>query len=273
MSLLVSPCCKARLEALTCSACQVAYESRDRVPLLMDAPTRRDSEGSWFEQKHQREREPWDYSQRASELERYDFLFETASSLVKHRTDRIGDVGCASGLLATRLMEVSENVAAIDLSPTAVSKARDRAGSRLEVASASATALPFATGSMQLLVVADGLMSWGLSREQQRDVVCEVDRALAHDGHAMFMDFLNPRAHETFLAAISERFEIQRVAYLDDRLWWVAESAFRMLRGTSLYNAFAGSESWSRLLAKVSSLGGPRGSKHLCAVASKQKRS
>jgi SAM-dependent methyltransferase len=142
-------------------------------------------------------------------------------------------------------------------------------GARAEVAVASATALPLRDGSMQLLVLSDGLVSWGLSPAQREEAVREARRALAPGGHALFMDYLNPRRHHELIDPVRAAFNIERIDYLGDRLWFITDSAFRALKGTPVYRAFAGSVSWARAMRTVSNQFGPRGSKHFCVVAQK----
>jgi SAM-dependent methyltransferase len=262
VTLLASPCCKADLAADGhCTQCASPFAQLDGVPLLL-----KNTDTRW-ETKYQRETEPWDYSTRAVEKLRHRFLEDTIKALVPDRSTRIGEVGCSLGLFSLKLAALSDQVAALDVSPTAAARARKL--TQLEIAAASATALPFKPQSMDLLILADGLVSWGLDSDERRVAVAEAHRALKPEGRAIFMEYLNPRAHAELLEPVSERFSIERVAYLDDRLWWIAESMFRALKGTAVYNAFAQSEGWARALAGVSRRFGPNGSKHLCVVARK----
>jgi SAM-dependent methyltransferase len=261
VTLLASPCCKADLALNRCTACASTFERASGIPLLL-----RDTNTRW-EAKYQREPEPWDYSTRAVEVLRHRFMEQTVATLVPHRDVTIGEVGCSLGLFSARLKTLSDRVAALDVSPTAA--ARTHALTGLEVAAANATSLPFKPGSMDLLILADGLVSWGLDVEERKVAVAEAHRALKPGGHAFFMEYLNPRAHHELLDPVRERFTTERVAYLDDRLWFVAESMFRALKGTAVYNAFAQSEAWAKTLAGISHTFGPLGSKHLCVVARK----
>jgi SAM-dependent methyltransferase len=266
VTLLASPCCKADLDAGRCTACSLSYAAHEGIPVLLDGAT---SPGRW-DLKYRSDPEPWDYSKRAVEVFRHRFLEQTTAELVgPDRSTRIGEVGCSLGLFSARLVTLSDHVAALDVSPTAVAKARAHAGDRLEIAAASATALPFKPGSMDLLILADGIVSWGLDTEQRRVAVAEAHRALKPEGRALFMEYLNPRAHQELLDPVTERFTVERVSYLNDRLWFITESIFRAFKGTALYDAFARNEPWARFLAAVSKAFGPRGSKHLCVVARK----
>jgi SAM-dependent methyltransferase len=262
VTLLASPCCKADLEAGRCTACASLFEQQGGVPLLL-----KNTDTRW-ERKYQREAEPWDYSTRAVEVLRHRFLEQTVAALVPDRSTRIGEIGCSLGVFSRKLAALSNEVAALDVSPTAAARALKDSGLK-DVAAATAMSLPFKEGSMDLLILADGIVSWGLDVEERRVAVAEAHRALKPGGRAVFMEFLSPRAHAELLAPVTERFSVERVAYLDDRLWWIAESMFRALKGTPVYNAFAQSEGWAKALATVSHAFGPQGSKHLCVVARK----
>jgi SAM-dependent methyltransferase len=271
VTLLASPCCKADLDALACSACGAQYRQAAGVPLLMDEPTATSAAAERFDKKYRSDDDdPWRYRQRAAEVMKYRFLLDTAAGLLEGPEATVADVGCAQGLLSEQLCALTTRAVAVDLSPHAVARLKARTGGRLEVAAASALELPFKPGSMQLLVLSDGLVSWGLSPEQRVAAVREAARALAPTGHALFMEYLNPRRHHELLDAVRDGgLTVQRVHYLGDRLWYVAESAFRALDGTAVFRAVGHSLSFARALQRVSSTLGPRGSKHLCAVATR----
>ncbi len=260
LTLFASPCCKAELEGPTCSSCGKSFEQRDGFFIFAREPR--------FDAKYETDRDPWSYADRAAEVLKYRFLFETAASLIRHRTDTVADIGCATGLLTTRLAELSDRLAAVDVSPNAVAKVKRSLGERVEVAAASATALPFADGAMQLLVMSDGLVSWGLDEAQRALAVAQAHRALAPGGHAIFMEYLNPRRHHELIDPIAKSpFSIERIALLHDRLWYVTDSVFRALKGTAVYRAFASNVAWAKGLRLLSRGLGRRGSKHLCVIA------
>jgi SAM-dependent methyltransferase len=260
-----SPCCKATLDALRCTSCGRAYETEHGVPVFAD---RSSPAFAAAEARYANGREPWDYGQSAPEVLKYDFVEARCAGLLKP-TDLAADIGCSSGFLAERLAKLTDRVVAIDLSVTSAARVKTRLGSKVTVASASALALPFADGALQLAVLSDGLISWELDVADRARAVAEAHRALAPGGAAIFMEYLNPRRHHELLDAVATRFELSHVSYLGDRLWYVTESAFRVLRGTGLYAAFATSQGWARALKSVSGRLGPAGSKHLCVVVRK----
>jgi SAM-dependent methyltransferase len=263
---LVSPCCKAPLEALKCTACDRAFKAEQGVPVLL--VERSSAAAAAAETRYSNGREPWDYGHSAPEVHKYDFI-ATQCAKVLGPHPLAADIGCSSGFLTERLLSLTDRVVALDLSVTAAARLKSRLKEKVTVAAASALALPFADGALQLAVLSDGLVSWELNEEERARAVAETHRALARGGTAVFMEYLNPRRHHELLDAVSTRFTVGEVSYLADRLWYVTESAFRVLRGTRLYRAFDRSEGWAQALRAVSARFGPKGSKHLCVVVTK----
>lgn len=76
-----------------------------------------------FEAFHRRHADPWGLDSRAYESRKRDILI---ASLPRERFERALEIGCAHGALTARLAEVCGRVAAVDLSPTALERARTR---------------------------------------------------------------------------------------------------------------------------------------------------
>ncbi|MBK7858303.1 MAG: class I SAM-dependent methyltransferase [Archangiaceae bacterium] len=264
--MLASPCCRAPLDDLSCRRCGRGFARVAGVPVL-----RLDGSSAAIdvaEARYAAGREPWDYGHSAAEVQKYDLL-ELLCARVLGGASLAVDIGCSSGLLAERLTQLTSNVAAIDLSVTTAARVKQRLGERVTVAAASALALPFADGSVDLAVLSDGLISWELGVAERAAAVAETHRALKSSGTAIFMEYLNPRRHHELLDAVATRFEVRDVIYLHDRLWYVAESASRVLKGTALYQALDRSLAFADALKSLGRRLGPRGSKHLCVVVRK----
>lgn len=76
-----------------------------------------------FEAFHRRHTDPWGLDSRAYESRKRDILI---ASLPRERFERVLEIGCAHGALTARLAEVAGRVVAVDLSPTALQRARAR---------------------------------------------------------------------------------------------------------------------------------------------------
>lgn len=67
--------------------------------------------------------DPWNFETSVYELNRFDLLLREVG---KYPHDRVLEVGCGEGLFTSRLAMIARHVVAIDVSPTAVDRARRR---------------------------------------------------------------------------------------------------------------------------------------------------
>ncbi len=266
---LVSPCCHTALDALGCTACGLHYEAQGGVPVLVEAALRASDGFATNDRRYQNGAVPWAYDRTAPEVQKYQVLADTVAALLPSKASAVADVGCSLGLLSQKLMPSCDDVTALDLSPSAVARVREQLGPAVTVAAASATALPLPDGSLDVVVMSDGLVSWGLGEAGRHTAVREAERVLKPGGHAVFMDYVTPKRHHELIESVKRVFAIERMIYTGDRLWYVTESMVRVLKGTGLYTYFSESLPWSSALKKVSGLLGPAGSKHLGAVVQK----
>lgn len=266
---LVSPCCREALDRLRCAKCGTVYPEHDGIAVLVDEGFRTSAGFAEADRRYQNNNVPWTYDRTAPEVQKYDMLIEAVARVLPSRSAAIGDVGCSLGVLTEKLCALSDDVGAVDLSPHAAARVKARLGEKAVVAAASATALPFADASLDVVLMSDGLVSWKLDEAQKLAALAEAKRVLKPGGHALFMDYLNPRRHRELLEPVGAVFEVERVVYLGDRLWYVTESALRVLKGSRPYHFFAESLPWASAMKAMSSLAGPKGSKHLCAIARK----
>lgn len=105
----------------------------------------------YFDALHARRPDPWGFTARWYE-ERKRAL--TLASLPRRRYPRALEIGCSIGVLTSELAERCDDLLAIDISPIAAERARERVGSRarVEVRDAGA-ALP--TGPFDLIVLSE----------------------------------------------------------------------------------------------------------------------
>jgi 2-polyprenyl-3-methyl-5-hydroxy-6-metoxy-1,4-benzoquinol methylase len=68
-------------------------------------------------------KDPWNFETSTYERERFAVLFDEVK---KYPHDSILEVGCAEGFFTGMLAELSRDIVAIDVSPTAIARARDR---------------------------------------------------------------------------------------------------------------------------------------------------
>ena len=76
---------------------------------------------AFFEAKYQLDPDPWDFENDAYERSRYSAVIQ---ALADQRFARAFEPGCSVGVLTEQLAHIATRVEAIDISATAVSKAR-----------------------------------------------------------------------------------------------------------------------------------------------------
>jgi SAM-dependent methyltransferase len=77
----------------------------------------------FFEHKYREDRDPWDFASSPYETERYDAIVRALSH---RRYEMAFEPGCSIGVLTARLAPLCAHLQAIDISPTAVQRARER---------------------------------------------------------------------------------------------------------------------------------------------------
>jgi SAM-dependent methyltransferase len=77
----------------------------------------------FFEEKYVADRDPWKFASSDYELGRYQAIM---TSLSGRRYRRAFEPGCSVGVLTSRLATICDHVEAIDISPTAAERARER---------------------------------------------------------------------------------------------------------------------------------------------------
>lgn len=267
---------------LRCTRCRREYEVREGIPYLIETSslntlTARDEfqkNLEWFESHHRSQPEPWRYSERAAEILKRQHVLEEVRHHAPHPNTLL-DIGCSLGQLSRSLATTAHRYYAIDISPTAIAKAiawwkQEHKTQRPSFLIASATALPFQPESLDLVICMDGLHGMDMTEELQRQVLAECYRALRPDGTIIFTDYMRPeRFHEMVERIRQSPFQILRVHYLYDRLWYQVESWFRQLEGLRWVKAVLRNTSFARFLKIPSRLFGHYGSRHICIVAKK----
>lgn len=96
------------------------------------------SSQAFFESKYRAAADPWEFASSRYESGRYN---ATMLALRDRRFARAFEPGCSIGVLTRRLAKICDRVEAMDISPTAVHRARDRCRSHRNV-TVSQGALP-----------------------------------------------------------------------------------------------------------------------------------
>ena len=224
-----------------------------------------------FEGRYRQHQEPWAFSERAAELVRHRWVVETAQGFAPGRTL---DVGCSLGQLTGALATLPTELHAVDVSPTAVTRARDRLngaarrGGSVRFLAGSAVTLPLASGSFDFVTACDGLYSWELTAEERQRAIAELRRVLRVGGHVLLTEHTRPARFEEFVREITDGgLHIVSVQYLYDRPWYQFESWFRSVRGVGIIKGMLKSERLARVLQRLGRVLGPSASRHICVLA------
>lgn len=242
------------------------------------SPTTLDDLVSFFELKHQNEKEPWEYSERAVELLRQEFIVRRALAHKPSFRNAL-DVGCSLGQLTHKLDGMCGTVYGIDVSRTALSKAsairatqRGDSGTRFFFVAANAAALPFLPGNFELILLCDGLMTWRLSKRTIQIVLGHTNNLLSADGIVVLTDYMHPGRFDSFIDLIQQSpLTIYSIHYMNDRVCYQLESLLQAFHRTSFVKSVIGNRGLARALILLGKLFRKHGSKHLCVVAGKGK--
>lgn len=223
-----------------------------------------------FEARHRNEREPWMFNERAAEILRHEWI---VNAVIDAAPEAALDVGCTVGQLTVRLAAAVPRLTAMDVSPTAAAKARERVvrSSRMaEFLTGSAVDLPIAAERFDVVVAADGLYSWDLSPEDRRTVLDELYRVLQPGGRVILTEHMRPARFEEFVAEVARsRLQIRAVTYMYDRPWYQFESWLRAVQGVGVVRSIRRNVFVARMLSLVGRAIGPRASRHICVTAEK----
>jgi SAM-dependent methyltransferase len=227
-----------------------------------------------FDALHRDGEEPWAFSERGVETLRHERVAALVSSLAPRR---VLELGCSLGLMTARLAALPAELWAMDLSPTAVRRAR--AGLRDPLAgvtraptfvAGSATLLPVAPRSFDVVVASDGLYSWHLPPEARAAALREIHDALAPGGHVVLTEHMRPARFAEFVAEVrASPLRVASVTYLHDRPCYQFEGWLKAVRHWRVARALRRSTPLARALSTLGRPVGAAGSRHICVVAAR----
>lgn len=143
-----------------------------------------------FDERYARRPDPWGVDERWYELRKRDLLL---ASLPRPVVARALEIGCGTGALTERLAERALDVVAVDVSPHAVARARDRtdgaAHVRVDVLDIRAH---WPEGRFDLIVLSEVGYYW--SPSDLSDVLDRIENALTDDGIAVLCHWRHPIA-------------------------------------------------------------------------------
>lgn len=244
----------------------------------VDRPRRGSRMLPHFEAVHAAGDEPWSFSARAVERLRHERIAALVATLGPRR---VLDLGCSLGQLTAHLAALPAEMYAMDLSATAVRRARGRLRGDEPSSSprparlpgflcGSATQLPFGPGTFDVVVASDGLFSWQLDAPERAAALAQIHGVLAPGGHAILTDHMRSAQFAGFVDAVrASPLRVARVTYLYDRPCYQFESWLRAVNHWRGAQALRRSMPLARVLCAAGRLIGPAASRHICVVATR----
>lgn len=223
----------------------------------------------YFEDMYSSEEEPWRYSVRAVEVLRHERILELVQEMAPRR---VLEIGCSLGLLTEKVVDVQHSFTALDLSPTAVQRARGRLRERGAAPPGwmvgSVLDLPIRARSFDLVLASDGPVSWCLSTPERARALEQIHEVLAPGGHAIITEYLRHRRFDGFIAEISASpLHVASVSYLYNRPWYQMERSLRPAARTRAVGAILSSVAMARSLSAVARIFGRHAAHHIIVVA------
>jgi len=232
----------------------------------------------FYEQKYKNESEPWEYSKKAVEVLRHEFIVKLALTL-KKKYLRILDAGCSKGQLTSLFRGMSPEIYGIDVSETALAyakksfdEAKDKSGSSCQYffKKENITSLSFPENSFDLVLLCDGIFEWFMNNENRLQALKETHRVLMKGGFVILSDYGNQKYFDEYLALIkASGLEVSATYRCNDRLCYQFNSWLKAVEKGIIARKLIENKLIARLLMKVSSLFGAKGSKHIFVVATK----
>jgi SAM-dependent methyltransferase len=221
-----------------------------------------------FDALHRDGEEPWAFSERGVETLRHARVAALVHALLPDTpAPRVLELGCSLGLMTERLAALRSRLVAMDLSPTAVRRARVRVRAPSVVAG-SATALPVAPRTFDVVVASDGLHSWQLDEADRAAALREIHDALVPGGSAVLTEHMRPERFAAFVAEVrASPLRVVRVTYLHDRPCYQFEGWLKAVRHWPVARALRRSTALARALTALGRPFGAAGSRHICVVA------
>ncbi len=229
---------------------------------------------------YQNTEEPWDYSKRAAEILRHEYIVNCCKRISEHLNKklRILDLSCSLGHITSKLYPYAEFIIANDISYTAVEKAKKLCESHSATKKnlyyfsvSDSMKLPFKENIFDVVLVSDGLRGWFADNfEFHKIVVGNVYQILKYGGYGIFTDYLSYKDYPKLCEAVcSSPFRQFEEIAMYDRLWYRMETWLRPLKGMKSIQRVLINKQLAISLSKISKFLGKRYSKHLGLIAIK----
>ncbi len=251
-------------------------------PIINDIPVlfaSQEENNNLYEQFYQSQAEPWAYSERAAEILRHEYVAEQVKAIYEKLGKKliVLDLGCSLGHITERLHPYSSLVVGLDISMTAVAKAKKRCEELMkgqinpyEFVVASTLDLPFHENSFDVIIISDGINEWFQTEKERKIAIDGIYKILKINGIAIFTDYIHPKKFDEFAALIdASAFKVLKEEPFYDRLWYRLESWLKAFRHQKWAKNLLADVKFARKLRSIAKKLGKSYSKHLGVIAQK----
>ncbi|MHC4265882.1 MAG: class I SAM-dependent methyltransferase [Planctomycetota bacterium] len=168
--------------------------------------------------------DPWGHNFRGVELYRYDLIIRMIEKHVFRKSTinnefRVLDIGCALGHFTRHLYELNNNLLAIDISKTAI----DRARAKFDYIDFRVGSLPDSSlqGSEFGLITCLEVLYY-MDEHEQRTFLCAMDSLLKENGTGVITSVIGEKPYfesADLVMLLSEYFEIKYIEYYGSK-WY-----------------------------------------------------
>ena len=153
----------------------------------------RSLDAAYFENMFRGDQDPWDLETSAYEAAKFD---STIAALEGRLYNRVFEIGCAGGTLTRKLAPATADLLAVDISATALARARRRCGDLPQVRFAE-MAFPKETphGSFDLIVLSEVAYYW--DRADLALAASRLEQLLEPEGNLLLVHFTGETDYPT----------------------------------------------------------------------------
>jgi len=231
---------------------------------------------NFYDEKYKIDVDPWNYSKKAVEIIRHEYILQLALSL-KSKYKRILDVGCAKGNVITLFNGFADEIYGIDISETAVEKTKNslsalnsNSTSKFFFNKENILTSSYKNDFFDLILLSDGINEWFGETENRGKALQEAFRILAPNGFVVISDYQKPGKFDDYINVINNSpFKIVKIIYFYDRFCYQFYSWFKALENYTVVSKINKSKLLAKALMRISKLFGKKGAKHLFVIATK----
>ncbi len=178
---------------------------------------------TWFETSFKSSNDdPWGHNWRGIEQYRYDLIIKLIKKHIRDETKtnnerKVLDIGCTTGDFTNRLYELNKNAIGIDISETAIKRAR----TKFKYIDFRIDSLPksrFQNNTFDLITCLEVI--YYVDKDTQRTFLCEINSLLKRKGTAIITSLIGEKPYfksKELIDLLLKHFELKAVEYYGSR--------------------------------------------------------